>query len=500
MIFTLVTGKYNKNFVKFELSGEKDDLHIEKKITEILFRKEYKPFMQGFNKNISVSYLYKGCLFPVQFWPEIKKAITDLYNFIPALEGEDALYSDIDKDQFDTWVKSLMIPDDISLDENYEYQRQAVYSALYNKLGFIEISVSGGKTFISYLYSRYLKTFVLKPEEKILMVVPSKSLCLQLQEDFKHYQENELDKIIVETIYTGSKHYQDSNLICGTFQSLANYEQEYFDDFKVFICDELHRAKSYSIQQNIYSKLHNLEYTFGMTGTMPKYYTLDYINIVSIFGRKLLEKSTKDIISEGIATPVKIEIIKINYEEAQDYSENLKKNLIIGIEKYNEEKRFFHEYVPRTNLITKILTNYVGSSLILVDTIEYCHILLQYIQSKISNRNINIIYGDIKNREIIFDSMRSNTDDIIIATYGTMSTGISIKNLEYIYFVDGGKSEIRIRQSIGRGLRIFPKKEICTVFDFQDWMEGAAFKNHARTRNRIYKEQSIPTQITEVTI
>ena len=79
-----------------------------------------------------------------------------------------------------------------------------------------------------------------------------------------------------------------------------------------------------------------------------------------------------------------------------------------------------------------------------------------------------------------------------------MSTGISIKNIENLYFPDGGKSEIRIRQTLGRGMRLFPTKEYCNVFDFQDMMPFCAFLNHSRERNRIYKEQQFPVKITKV--
>jgi superfamily II DNA or RNA helicase len=237
-----------------------------------------------------------------------------------------------------------------------------------------------------------------------------------------------------------------------------------------------------------------------MSGTVPKYNTLDYINILSIFGQKLLVKTTKQIIDDQLATPVQIEIIKIEYNEDANYSEDLKANGIVGIEKYREEKRFFQTNKDRNKLILKILKAYSGSTLILVDTIDYVDLLENLLLEEIKGRNINKIYGQTKDREVIFESMRNNDTDIIIATYGTMSTGISIKNLEYIMFVDGGKSEIRIRQSIGRGLRISPKKELCTVFDFQDYLKGSAFLNHARARNKIYKEQQIPVNITKVII
>ena len=43
---------------------------------------------------------------------------------------------------------------------------------------------------------------------------------------------------------------------------------------------------------------------------------------------------------------------------------------------------------------------------------------------------------------------------IIVASYGTFSTGINIRNLHNIVFASPSKSRIRNLQSIGRGLRL----------------------------------------------
>ena len=66
--------------------------------------------------------------------------------------------------------------------------------------------------------------------------------------------------------------------------------------------------------------------------------------------------------------------------------------------------------------------------------------------------------------------------------------------------MDGGKSDIRIRQSIGRGIRLSPKtgKTHCEIFDFWDNMPSSSFNSHAKYRIGIYKEQEIPYKIVNV--
>jgi superfamily II DNA or RNA helicase len=149
------------------------------------------------------------------------------------------------------------------------------------------------------------------------------------------------------------------------------------------------------------------------------------------------------------------------------------------------------------------LNNFTGNSLILVDTVEYCEKLKNFLQPLCEGWEFEIIHGKIDTNErstILYDMKNSKSHYCLIGTYGTLSTGISIKNLENIYFPDGGKSEIRIRQSLGRGMRLFPTKEFCNVFDFHDMMKMSSFLNHSKERLRIYKEQQFPYKISNVSI
>ncbi len=500
--FKVIPGKNCKTFIKISNLVTKQDMEIYDIIVAVLTRTEFKPFLQGFDKNITYTYLFNDYIFPIQFWPDVKKQIDQ---FIPEqyiLENEELMYyNDIDRDDFDEWLSLCKLPEDINTTaEEYEYQRDSVFLGIQNKIGRIEVATAGGKTFITYMYCRYLIDFGLIPDKQILIVVPSKALCNQLKRDFKDYDQYFKRHITVETIFAGSKKLIGADVICGTFQSLGNYEQEYFNDFGALLCDEVHRAKAYTIRNEIYAKLLNCEYYFAMTGTMPKYKTLDYLHIVSMFGAELVKRTAKQNIDAGVSCAIKIHAIQIYYPaDIKDYSYDLKEQGILGIEKYRIEKSFFQNYDIRTDLLVKLINAFSANSLIMVDTVEYAESLFNYLKIKCQTWDFHIIHGKIDNRDEIFDGMRNAKSNYgIIGTYGTMSTGISIKNIENLYFPDGGKSEIRIRQTLGRGMRLFPTKEYCNVFDFQDMMPFCAFLNHSRERNRIYKEQQFPVKITKV--
>ena len=59
-------------------------------------------------------------------------------------------------------------------------------------------------------------------------------------------------------------------------------------------------------------------------------------------------------------------------------------------------------------------------------------------------------------------------DAIIVASYGTFSTGINIVNLYNIILASPLKSRIKNLQSIGRALRLNGKDKVATLFDISD--------------------------------
>lgn len=503
MIYQAVHGQNKKDFIQLTLENQ-EDLKMIETIESIVSRTEFFPFLKSFNKNVHQSYLINNTFFPAQFLEEVRSKINQIVNEPIKIINEEILYHNIDRKDFDDWIYSLPLPEkyDISLPE-YSYQPESVFQAIKNKIARIEIGTSGGKTLITYLYCKYLLDHgLIDKNKKILIVVPRKQLCTQLQDDFKEYNSESPTPMYVETIYSGATKYIDAHVVCGTYQSLSNYDKEYFDDFQALIIDEVHQGKAYSIRNEIFAKCFFIDFTFGLTGTYPKWNTLDYLNIVSMTGKLVMVKKASELIDDGNSTPVKINIVRINYGEDVDYSKNLIESGIIGGEKYRTEKEWFQKNPKRTGLLLKLIKGIEGNNLILVDTVSYVQMLEEYFKINCPDKIVKIVHGGVSAEERTEDKylMESNDNIIMIATYATMSTGVSINNLVNIYFIDGGKSEIRIRQSIGRGMRLHPKKDYCRVFDFQDMMDKSSFKNHSIARNKIYAEQNFPFKVTNVTI
>ena len=123
-------------------------------------------------------------------------------------------------------------------------------------------------------------------------------------------------------------------------------------------------------------------------------------------------------------------------------------------------------------------------------------ILHDLINEKVdSNRKVFFVHGGIDGdqREKIRRITESETNAIIVASFGTFSTGINIRNLHNIIFASPTKSKIRNLQSIGRGLRKGDKKKEAILFDIADDFKDGAFVNytlqHFKERIKQYNEQ-----------
>ena len=131
---------------------------------------------------------------------------------------------------------------------------------------------------------------------------------------------------------------------------------------------------------------------------------------------------------------------------------------------------------------------------------EYCKSLQEYFLEFCPNFHCEIIHGNVNNRDEIIIDTKGRNDVIIVATYETMSTGVSINNLHHLHFPDGGRSEIRIKQSCGRILRLDDLKILANVWDYQDQMKKSSYLVHANERNKIYVEEKFPSKEYNTTI
>jgi len=488
---------------KYLIVVEATDIEIEQ-LRICLTRKvngwRFHPLVKQGHWDGNVSYFLKDRFIPVGLWREVTD-ICKKFNYEIEIEGIRRLFDNTIKfEEFEQWVKDYFQGFNMEI---RPYQVEAAYRVLKNRVCVAELATSAGKTLISYIIVSYL----LQKEKvkKILFIVPSVSLVTQGVSDFKSYArfvENPV-KIKFQEVYAGQAPKAEYNFVIGTYQSLSKKPKEYYEDFDAVIVDETHKVKAQSIKQ-ILEKCVNAVYRFGLSGTIPKPETLDRLTLMSYTGPLITEVSANYLASEGFVTKCRVQVIEMDYapEEVKVAFSNLSRTPSRK-ELYQMEQDFIVKNNERLNFIADVIGRSTKSSLVLFHRIEHGQKLYKLLREKFS-RPIYYVDGgtDAEIRDVYKDKMEKGENVILIASFGTFSTGISIKNIHNIFFTESFKSEIIVRQSIGRGLRLHKDKELLTIIDFVDnfnydgW-EGYLYK-HGKERQKIYKDQKFSYAVKQV--
>lgn len=253
----------------------------------------------------------------------------------------------------------------------------------------------------------------------------------------------------------------------------------------------LFRAKSLT---TIMSKLEQCRYRFGFTGTLDGTQT-HRLMIEGLFGPVKKVTTTHELIEQKHLSNFKIKCIVLQHSDEH-------RKLLVK-KKYAEEMDFLVGLEKRNKFIKDLVLSLKGNTLLLFQYVEkHGKILYDTILHDISKeRSIYFVHGGVEGeeRENIRRLVEMDTDAIIIASYGTFSTGINIKNLHNIIFASPSKSRIRNLQSIGRGLRLSENKESCTLFDIADDLSWKSNRNytllHYIERINIYNQEKFDVKI-----
>ena len=495
-----IEGKNFRNYIHISDLKTKQDLDNLELLRSVVTRTEFKPFIRSFNKNVTQSFLFNDSFIPAQFIQEItNKGLPAFTGIKPVIENTDILFNhQLKREDFFDWLDSLELPSFIDMyNPKYEYQPESVFRALLFKVARVEIPTGGGKTLITYLWTKYLLENILNKTinnrgKKVLIIVPRTDLCVQTRDAFIDEYDSlvpENKKLKVDTIYANAKRQTDANVVIGNWQSIKNYDEDFFTDFGAILVDEVHSAKIYSINKEIVGKCKTVEYWFGMTATYPEEKTLDFLNIVSMFGPNVLVRKTSELTDDNVVVPAKIWQIKIHYDKDKNFSKNLIESGIVGTEKYRVEKTWFQTNSKRNDVILDCISKLDGNHVILVESVEYVIHLMELCKQHFPDKQVFKIHGIVnqKDREEIKSIIKQSDNCILCCTYETMSTGVNIPNIHAVHFPAGGRSRVRIKQSVGRGLRLHPSKEFLDGFDYQDEMMKSSFRNHWKERNTLYK-------------
>ena len=381
-------------------------------------------------------------------------------------------YSVVEAEQF---ISTLNIPLEVR-----DYQLKSFINAVRNKRILILSPTASGKSLIIYLILRHLQI----ENRKGLLILPTTSLVEQMYKDFADYGYD--SEQFCHRQYSGKEKHTNKFLTITTWQSIYKNDKEYFEQFDFVFGDEAHQFKAKSLT-TILSGCTNAKYRIGTTGTLDGTQTHKLV-LEGLFGPVYKATSTSDLMEKGQLAAFKIKCLILKYDEsickqARDWD-------------YQSEIDYIVKSKPRNNFIKNLVLSLKGNTLVLFQFVEkHGKELHALIKEHAKNRHVFFVFGgtDVEVRESVRAITEKEKDAIIVASYGTFSTGINIRNLHNIVFASPSKSRIRNLQSIGRGLRLGDNKEEATLFDISDDFRIGKYTNytlkHFVERVKIYDDE-----------
>jgi superfamily II DNA or RNA helicase len=306
--------------------------------------------------------------------------------------------------------------------------------------------------------------------------------------------------------YSGA---DNPNVYIGTYQSLEKWPKDFFEQFHTVVTDEAHGAKAKTIL-SILSKTFRKAYSrFGVSGTFPSDDTCEILTIQSVLGPKITEVSAHELKEKGIITPMEVKAVMMNHNDLEfaDRMDQIRKGGY-GKEAFEIEKDYIHISEKRLDFIKKIVDKCDSNTLLLFHTIEYGEKIYNRLKEELPDKEFFYIDGGIsgKKREEIKKEMEKTDGKVrvLVASYGTLSTGVSINAIFNVIFADSFKSEQIIIQSIGRALRLQTDKKKAVIFDLVDVYDPKNMSNilfrHFKEREKFYIKRKYPYKVIKINL
>jgi len=368
-----------------------------------------------------------------------------------------------------------------------DYQKEAIAYAAHNQKCILVSPTASGKSLMIYCLIRYN---FLKKNKKALVIVPTTSLVEQMTKDFQDYGF----KGDIAKIYGGDKG-ADAPIVITTWQSMMRLPKSFGNEFGMIIGDEAHLFAAKSLTK-IMESLTEVKYKIGTTGTLQETKT-HKLQLEGMFGPAYFVTTSADLMAEGTLAQLDIQALVLAYCDEE--------RKLVSKMTYQEEMDWIVRNERRNMFINNLVKDLNGNTLVLFQFVEKHGRPLFDLLNKL-DRKVFFVFGgtDALDREKVREIVEKEKDSIIVASFGTFSTGINIKRLHNVVFASPSKSRIRNLQSIGRGLRKSEDKDKVTLYDIADdlsWKKNMNYTlNHFSERINIYSTENFNYEIHSVRI
>jgi DNA repair protein RadD len=362
------------------------------------------------------------------------------------------------------------------------YQKESVERLLKARHGAISIPTGGGKSLI-------LLNLCKRDPRKTLIVTPLTNITTQLYDDFLKY----FGKKYVG-MYGDGKKDTDKLFTVATAQSLTRLEQgteEYSDleKIEVLMFDESHATPADTFESVCMGLARNAKCRYFTSATQLRTDGSELL-LKGITGPVVYSKQFSELVDEGyLAKPVtKIFRVKTGSNRYDDPKTETRNNLYLN---------------PNVNELAAVLANKAVSvagrqTVILIEEFRQFNALYPHIKVP-----FEFVHGGVTTKETkdlvptdywktdprgAVERFNKGETKLLIGT-SAISTGVDLQPVGCLIYMQGGISEIKVRQAIGRGTRI-PRGSDKKDFWLIDFMVtgSSTLERHCNERIEIYKD------------
>ncbi len=345
--------------------------------------------------------------------------------------------------------------------ELYPYQTEAVQKILSKRFSVLNAPTGSGKTVIA------LKA-IAQRRQPTLIITHTKELLYQWRDRIEQFLS--IPKEEIGTIGDGRKEIGKQITV-----AIINSLYKFIDKVKGYpgfvIIDECHRTPSRTFTKVL--KKFNSRYMLGLSATPYRrdgltkliyLYIGDTVHTVDI---QELQKSKK-----VMTATLRITETGFDYPFMDDY-QSLISDLVCDQE--------------RNEIIVKDVINQVntetGIALVISDRKRHCEILRSLIEAE--GIETRLLTGEINNgkRKSIIEELNQGGVKVLVATGQLIGEGFDLKTLSSIFITTPIKFSGRVKQYIGRILRMAHGKDKAIIYDYSDKLGilQYSFKNRLRT-------------------
>lgn len=352
-----------------------------------------------------------------------------------------------------------------------EHQIEAINKFLENTQGIAELCTSFGKTLVTAVLSHNLEKY-----GRSLVIVPNKDLVKQTEEDYR------LCGLDVGVYFGDRKELGKTHTIC-TWQSLDRLikkpaeNKEILDSIKEnligIIVDEAHISKSTVLTKLLCQTFASVPIRWGMTGTMPRE-DHEACALLAGIGPLIHQLGARELMDKDILSSCHIHCLQMI--DTVEYVN------------FHDEHEFLVKDHTRLEWVAELLKKLrkEGNTLILVDRVDTGKILETLVE------DFTFVYGGTKSddRKETYSSFSDNDNLLLGASYGVAAVGINLPRIFNLVLFEPGKSDIRVIQSIGRGIRRAKDKDFVEIYDISSTCKFS--KRHLNGRLKTYQRVDYP--------